>query len=123
VRKRRGAGFPLLEWQRRSQSSSAALLSALDEGRIKYTVADSNELQLSRRLYRHAATAFDLGVPRPLAWTTVRTNDTSLIDAVNDFLRRIERNGLLQRLHTRHYGHAGRLSRCPYRIRITRACQ
>jgi membrane-bound lytic murein transglycosylase F len=110
LRKRRGAGFPLLEWQRRSHTSSAALLSALDEGRIRYTVANSNELQLSRRLYRHAATAFDLGVPRPLAWATSRTNDTSLIDAVNDFLRRIERNGLLQRLHARYYGHAGRLN-------------
>ena len=65
---------------------------------------------MSRRLYKHSASACDLGDPRPLAWATRRTDDTSLVDAVNDFFQRIERNGWLERLHARYYGHTGRLN-------------
>ena len=110
LREQRANGFPMLQWQRRSDTGTGALLSALDEGLIRYMVADSNELRLSRRVYRHAATAFDLGDPRPLAWATRRTDDTSLVDAVNDFFQRIERNGWLEHLHARYYGHAERLN-------------
>jgi membrane-bound lytic murein transglycosylase F len=110
LREQRANGFPMLQWQPRSNIGTGALLSALDEGLIRYLVADSNQLILGRRLYKHAAAAFDLGDPGPLAWATRRTDDTSLIDAVNDFLQRIEQNGWLERLHARYYGHAGRLN-------------
>ena len=110
LRELRANGFPTLQWQRRSNIGTGALFSALDGGLISYLVADSNQLRLSRRLYKHAASAFDLGDPRPLAWATRRTDDTSLVDAVNDFFQRTERNGWLERLHARYYGHTGRLN-------------
>ncbi|MCG6965645.1 MAG: membrane-bound lytic murein transglycosylase MltF [Chromatiaceae bacterium] len=110
LRQLRDTAFPELSWQRVPGVGVQPLLSALDQGLVKYTVASSNEAELSRRLYRYASTAFELGEPLPLAWAIRKTDDHSLLDAINAFLGRTQQDGRLQRLHARYYGHAGRMN-------------
>ncbi len=106
----RRSGLPQLSWQRQTNPDSLALLAAIDQGSIRYAMTDSAELDLGRRLYRHAAAAFNLSAPRPIAWAMSPSGDSSLQDAVNAFFRRLEDNGDLQRLRARYFGHRGRLN-------------
>lgn len=110
LRRLQATDYPHLTWERHADAGSDKLLAALDEGTIRLTVADSNEVELSRRLYKYAATAFELGEPQPVAWAFARHTDQSLLDAANDFLHIVQEDGRLQRLHARYYGHAGRLN-------------
>jgi len=103
-------GFPTLSWQRQSENSTERLLSALDQGLLRLTVADSDEAALSRRVFRHVATAFELGDPQAIAWAFSRTSDDSLLDAANDFLQLIEKDDRLRRLRARFFDHADRLN-------------
>lgn len=106
----RASDRPDLDWQRHPVVGMDRLLSDLDQGKIRLTIADSHELALSRRVYKHAAVALDLGAPRPIAWAFGVQPDQSLIEAANTFLERIDNDGTLKRLRARYYGHAGRLN-------------
>jgi len=110
LRQLRRNGRPQLSWLRQADPNALTLLGAIDQGKIRYAVADSADLDLGRRLYRHAAAAFDLGTAWPVAWAMAPSGDNSLRDAVNDFLRRLEDSGELQRLRARYFGHRGRLN-------------
>jgi len=101
---------PQLSWQPHPGVGATSLMSAVDEGRLRLTIADSTEADLSRRLYKHVATAFELGEPRPIAWAFPRHGDDSLLEAANEFLATVQEDGRLQRLHARYFGHAGRLN-------------
>ena len=102
--------LPTLSWQSHARLSSDELFAAVDREHIRLTIADSNELELSRRFFKHAAVAFELGEPQPIAWAFQKTVDDSLRQAANDFLLQAQEDGTLQRLKARFFGHAGRLN-------------
>lgn len=110
LRRLRDDSAPELEWVSRDGDGIDALLAALERGELRLTMADSSEAALSRRLYGHAAVAFDLGDPQALAWAFPRSGDSSLRDAANGYLQKIRENGQLQRLRARYFGHTGRLN-------------
>ena len=102
--------YPTLSWVARDDVGIAGLLAALEGGELRLTVVDSNEAALSRRLYRHAAVALELGEPQPIAWAFPPHQDASLRDAADAYLQDIENSGELQRLRARYFGHSGRLN-------------
>ena len=102
--------FPSLSWQRHPGVSTERLLSALDQGDLRLTVADSDDAALNRRVFTRAATAFELGEPQAIAWAFNKTDDGSLHNAANNFFKLIEEDGRLRRLRARYFGHAGRLN-------------
>jgi len=106
----RDPDHPELDWTRHQDITTQGLLAAVDRGDIRLTVADSNAVALNRRIYRHVATAFELGDPRPIAWAFDPDSDSSLLEAANRFLTSLESDGGLQRLRARYFGHAGRLN-------------
>ncbi len=110
LRALRKTELPTLSWQSHARVSSDELFAAIDREQIRLTIADSNELQLSRRMFKHAAVAFELGEPRPIAWAFRKTADDSLRQAANNFLLQVQEDGTLQRLKARFYGHTGRLN-------------
>jgi membrane-bound lytic murein transglycosylase F len=110
LRQLQAEDFPELSWRPHPDIGVDSLLSAVDEGGIRLTVADSNEVELSRRLYKHVAAALDLSDPQPIAWAFAPYADESLLEAANAFLAGIRDDGRLQRLHARYYGHSGRLN-------------
>lgn len=110
LRHLRSTEFPSLSWQRHPGVSTVRLLSALEQGDLRLTVADSDDAVLNRRVFAHAATAFELGEPRAIAWAFSNMGDGSLHKVANNFLKLIEEDGRLQRLRARYFGHAGRLN-------------
>ena len=110
LRQLRKTGMPTLSWQHHPDISSERLISGVDQGKLRLTVADSNSAVLSRRVFRHAAVAFELGDPQPIAWAFGRSGDDSLRNAADDFLQTLQDDGVLARLHARFYGHTGRLN-------------
>ncbi len=102
--------YPALNWQSHADVSTERLLSAVDQGQLRLTVADSNDAALNKRVYRHIAMAFELSEPRPIAWAFSRSIDRSLLRAANRLLQSLEQNGDLRRLRARYYGHTGRLN-------------
>jgi membrane-bound lytic murein transglycosylase F len=106
----RDNGHPGLTWQRHPDDGTRRLLSEVESGAIRLTVANANTFALDRRLFPHIATAFELGGEQPIAWAFARGNEDSLRIAANDFLAHLENNGSLERLRARFFGHTGRLN-------------
>ena len=110
LRSLRQEEFPDLRWQRHTDAGIDRLLSALDQGKIRLTVADSNEAAMNRRVFTHVATAFELGEPQPIAWAFSRIGDGSLRRIADNFFQLLENEGQLRRLRARYFGHAGQLN-------------
>lgn len=106
----RATRFPQLSWHAHPESNAERLLADLDQGLLRATVADSLAFALSRRIYRHAAVAFDLAESKPVAWAFGRNGDDSLREAADRFLAEAERDGRLARLHARYFGHVNRMN-------------
>ena len=110
LRRLRDSEHPDLTWRRHRGDSTRHLLSQVDRGEIRLTVADSNAVAMERRFYRHIATAFDISDSQPIAWAFRKSDDTSLRDAANRFLDGLQQDGTLQQLRARFFGHTGRLN-------------
>lgn len=96
--------YPDLSWSAREETSTE-LLDLVWEGLIDYTVADSNELDISRRYYPELKPAFELSEPESLSWAFPISEDNSLFHSADIFFRKIRKNGTLDQLIERFYGH------------------
>ncbi|MCB1737293.1 MAG: membrane-bound lytic murein transglycosylase MltF [Gammaproteobacteria bacterium] len=105
LRDRRRREFPKLEYTANDEVSIDQLLQWVAIGFIDYTIADSNQLELTRRRFPELRAAFDLSGKRELAWALPRGQDASLLDAVRAFFQIIEADGELNALIDRYYGH------------------
>ncbi|MCB1759415.1 MAG: membrane-bound lytic murein transglycosylase MltF [Gammaproteobacteria bacterium] len=108
--------LPGLEWTASSGLTSSELMALVYEELIDYTMANSNEVALIRRYHPELKVALDLSQPLPLAWALQHSHDNSLFDAVQTFLRELQKSGELQRLVDRYYGYAGTLDALETRI-------
>ncbi|GMQ83553.1 MAG: membrane-bound lytic murein transglycosylase MltF [Gammaproteobacteria bacterium] len=97
--------YPNLSFQENSELDSEQLLNLVWEQVIDYTVADSNEVAISRRFYPELRVAFDISSPEPLAWAFPNGEDRSLIEEANKYLKVIKDNGQLDQLLERYYGY------------------
>ena len=107
--KRLQASEPSLAWKTRTGISMRGLLDAVNKGEVRFTVADSNELAVARRIYRYLRPAFELSDEKPLAWAFPLAGDDSLLQAANRYLTTIRYNNTLSNLIERYYGHSDRL--------------
>ncbi len=98
--------IPDLSWKENHQQDSDELLQLVSDGMIDYTIADSNEFALNQAYYLNLRVAFDISEPEPLAWALHKTNDDSLLLAVQKFFHKIKHDGELARIIERNYGHA-----------------
>ncbi len=98
---------PELHWHSNPRAESEELLTKVWQEEIDYTVADSNEFILNQRFMPELRVGFDLSEPQPLAWAFSPHLDTSLLEAADDYLQRLEDSGALERLLERYYGHVG----------------
>ena len=98
--------YPELKWETVQDTSAEELLYRVAEGKIDYTIDDSNDFLLNRRFYPRLGVAFDLGKPQELAWAMHNGPDKSLYDATQRFFAKIKKDGTLHRIVERYYGHA-----------------
>lgn len=98
-------GLPQLKYQETADLEVVDLLRMVDEGQIDVTLVDSNELAMNQVYFPKVRVAFDLGDPRPLRWAVAAGNDRSLLEKINGFLVNAQKEGFLQQLKDRYYGH------------------
>jgi membrane-bound lytic murein transglycosylase MltF len=96
---------PQLQFEESSDVEVVDLLRMVDEGQIDLTLVDSNELAMNQVYFPNVRVGFDLGDARNLSWAIAASEDDSLLQQVDAFLRRCQDNGSLQRLRERYYGH------------------
>ncbi|VAW75452.1 Membrane-bound lytic murein transglycosylase F (EC 4.2.2.n1), partial [hydrothermal vent metagenome] len=97
--------YPDLVFVENTELESEQLLSLVWEQVIDYTVADSNEVAITRRFYPELRVAFDLNAADHLAWAFPPGEDHSLQDKANEYLRSLRDSGELQRLLDRYYSY------------------
>lgn len=94
-----------LNWKSNGALESEELLQMVSDNIIEYTIADSNEFALNQRFFINLRTAFDISEPQLLAWVLPKSEDDSLYLAVQKFFKKIKKNGELNRMIERAYGH------------------
>lgn len=98
--------YPDLSWDENKDAGSTELLTLVAERVIDFTIADSNEVLLTRRFQPNLRIAFDISKPQKLAWAFPKNGDDSLYKEANRFLRVFKKSGQLALLLKRHYNHA-----------------
>ncbi len=96
-----------LQWTTTSDLDPEELLALVWEQVLDYTVADSHELAVNQRFYPELRVAFDIGPAETLGWAMPNGDDKSLSKAVERFLKSVRKDGTLEQLLERHYGHVG----------------
>lgn len=101
--------FPELQYEESEAVEIVDLLSMVDEGLIDLTLVDSNELAMNQVYFPKVRVAFDLGGPDKMAWAVAAGEDQSLLIKVNSFLKQAKKDGTLQKLKERYYGHLDKM--------------
>ena len=96
---------PDLSWITHDDMDTQELLEMIESKEILYTLADSNELAISRIYFPEIRAAFMLDTePKPLAWAYRRKNDQSLRVTINDFFQQMEQEGSITSLIEYFFG-------------------
>jgi len=97
--------YPALQYEESDQVEVVDLLRMVDEGQIDLTLVDSNEVAMNQVYFPNVRVAFDLGDGRDQRWAVAAGEDNSLLNEINEFIDKVHKNGTLQRLKDRYYGH------------------
>ena len=97
--------YPNLSFEENSELESQQLLDLVWEQVIDYTVADSNEVAITRRFYPELRVAFDISSPVPLAWAFPPGEDRSLIEKAEEYFAVLQESGELDQLLEHYYGY------------------
>ena len=97
--------YPNLAFVENAELESEELLNLVWEQVIDYTVADSNEVAITRRFYPELRVAFDISAADKLAWAFPPGEDHSLLDKANEYLDSLRDSGELQQLLDRYYAY------------------
>lgn len=101
--------YPDLDWTARNDLEIEELLQRVEDGKIDYTIADSNEIAVNRRFLTQLNIGFDLAPKQSLAWALPHSEDSSLYKEIQKFFNKIKKDGTLDYLLERHYGYVDRL--------------
>lgn len=110
LRLQRNQAFPQLSWRGTRDRTMEQLLREVEDGTVRYTLANSNDLILNRRFYPHLKPAFDIGRARDIAWALPNYGDDSLREAADRFLNQLIESGDMEQINERYFGHSGRLN-------------
>lgn len=81
------------------------LIESVIEGKIQYTLVDSNLLSLARRKYPELSIAFTVNEETPVAWALPKAEDDSILSALIEYFGIIRQNGVLLALEDKYFGH------------------
>ncbi len=84
---------------------TTALMQAVIDGKLDYTIADSVAVSLFQRVHPELAVALDITDEQPVTWFSARDDDNSLSAAMLDFFNNINEDGTLARLEEKYLGH------------------
>ncbi len=99
-----------VDWTAMDVASGDALVAQVSDGQLDYAIVASNVAALSRNVYLNFEVAFPVDGKRDLAWVLPPGAD-ALRDEIDAWLAQIKRDGTLERLIERHFGHANEVPR------------
>lgn len=94
--------IPFIEDQ---QLDADELLQKVVEGDIAYTLTDSNQLAVNRRLFPQLSIAFTVNENLPVGWLLQKNQDDSLYSVLIEYFGHVYQNGDLVTLEDRYFGH------------------
>lgn len=97
--------YPDLAWRVDEKRGTTALMQAVIDGKLDYTIADSVAVSLFQRVHPELAVALDITDEQPVTWFSARDDDNSLSAAMLDFFNNINEDGNLARLEEKYLGH------------------
>lgn len=99
-----------VQWEGTDAPTTESLVAQVSDGTRDYAIVPSNVAALSRNVYLGFDVAFALDGRRELAWV-VPPGEEALRDEIDKWFAEIRRNGTLDRLIERHFGHANEVGR------------
>ncbi|WP_130831051.1 membrane-bound lytic murein transglycosylase MltF [[Erwinia] mediterraneensis] len=99
--------YPDLDWAISTDLTPKALLEAVADGKLDYTISDSVTIGLLQRIHPQLAVAFDITDEEPVTWYLPRSEDDSLNAAMLDFFSDMGEEGTMARLEEKYLGHVG----------------
>ena len=102
--------IPALAWESRTKQTVEDLIGEVAKGTLDITIADHEQIEQMLNYHPNIAVGFDIGKPIKLGWALPADADNDLIAATEQFFSSIEKNGELNRLLDRYFGHNDRLA-------------
>lgn len=96
-----------LDWAISTDQNPKALLEAVADGKLDYTIGDSVTIALLQRIHPQLAVAFDVTDEEPVTWYLPHSEDGSLNAAMLDFFNGMGEEGAMARLDEKYLGHVG----------------
>lgn len=97
--------YPDLNWRVDEKRGTTALMQAVIDGTLEYTVADSVAVSMFQRVHPELAVALDISDEQPVTWFSEKSEDNSLSAAMLDFFNSMNEDGTLARLEEKYLGH------------------
>lgn len=97
--------YPDLDWRVDEKRGTTALMQAVIDGSLEYTIADSVAVSLFQRVHPELAVALDISDEQPVTWFSQKSEDNSLSAAMLDFFNSMNEDGTLARLEEKYLGH------------------
>ena len=101
---------PDIKWHSLALPSADPLIEQVADGSLSYAVVASTEAAAARNVYLNVDVAFTVGPKQDFVWV-LPPGETKLRDEVNAFFQDVKRDGSLQRLMDRYFGHTRRVER------------
>jgi membrane-bound lytic murein transglycosylase F len=99
---------PAFAWSENPNADITELLVAVEKQQIDYTVTDSSTFDVQRHYMPDLAIAMNLKEKEKLAWAFGKSNSDALIADAREYFAKIRRNGKLDQIKERYYGHTDR---------------
>ncbi|WP_156824225.1 membrane-bound lytic murein transglycosylase MltF [Salinimonas chungwhensis] len=99
------SSHPTLDWKTTDNKDTWELLDDVANGRLPYTLVDTNTLSLQRRQYPQLSIGFTLKRLVPIAWLMNQQQDDSLRAAVIEYFGSIQQTGIFKALEDKYFGH------------------
>lgn len=97
--------YPELTWQEATDVEVADLLGFIEEGRFDAAVIHAHDFKYNRLFFPGVEDGFALGDPLSMSWAFPADRGLALQQEANRFLTMLKRNGTLDDLINRHFGH------------------
>lgn len=91
-------------------ASTADLLERVAAGELDFALVESTRFTLARRYFPQVQVVLPVGKPVDYAWLVSTVDKKRILAAAGPFFERIRKDGTLQRLIDRYYGHATRFT-------------
>ncbi|MGR4069506.1 membrane-bound lytic murein transglycosylase MltF [Halomonas sp. LR3S48] len=99
------AEHPQLGWRESSDLEVAELLNRVENGSLDAAVVFEHQFRINRLFFPGVERGFSLGKPLSMAWAFPAKGGLGLQQEANRFLSGLQREGQLDELVARHFGH------------------